>query len=60
MCYSYWTHKLILRIIMEFNAYQIMEKVSLLNKPLFHLNLSFSDLNISPPYKYAVRVYDAV
>lgn len=41
---------------MEFNAYQIMEKVSLLNKPLFHLNLSFSDLNISPPYKYAVRV----
>lgn len=37
-----------------------MEKVSLLNKPLFHLNLSFSDLNISPPYKYAVRVYDAV
>lgn len=57
---SYWTQKLILRIIMEFNAYQIMEKVSLLNKPLFHLNLSFSDLNISPPYKYAVRVYDAV
>lgn len=57
---SYWTHKLILRIIMEFNAYQIMEKVSLLNKPLFHLNLSLSDLNTSPPYKYAVRVYDAV
>lgn len=45
---------------MEFNAYQIMEKVSLLNKPLFHLNLSLSDLNNSPPYKYAVREYDAV